>query len=56
MFAETLTDNLATTADGEITEMHTRRLERDIIAQPECWLWSHRRWKYKRPAATGKPA
>lgn len=36
------------TADGEITELHTKRLEKDIIANPELWLWSHRRWKHKR--------
>ena len=34
--------------DGEISELHTRRLEKDIIAWPEVWLWSHRRWKHKR--------
>ena len=33
----------------EITECHTRRLEKDIIARPETWLWTHRRWKHKRP-------
>ena len=49
MFTETLVENPAATGDGEISEMHTRRLERDIIAQPESWLWSHRRWKYKKP-------
>ncbi len=36
-------------AENEITELHTRRLERDINAHPETWLWSHRRWKHKRP-------
>jgi len=36
-------------AENEITELHTRRLERDIVKQPETWLWSHRRWKHKRP-------
>jgi KDO2-lipid IV(A) lauroyltransferase len=49
MYAETLVENPASTAEGEISEMHTRRLEKDIIAAPESWLWSHRRWKYKRP-------
>lgn len=51
MFAEVLVDNPAATADGEISEIHTRRLEKDIIEQPEIWLWSHRRWKHRRPAA-----
>ncbi len=32
----------------EITEMHTRALEAEIIKYPEIWLWSHRRWKHKR--------
>ncbi len=36
------------TKEGEISELHTKRLEKDIIAQPEIWLWSHRRWKHKR--------
>lgn len=34
--------------EGVITEMHTKRLEKDIIAQPEVWIWSHRRWKHKK--------
>jgi len=25
-------------------------LEKSIREQPETWLWSHRRWKYKRPS------
>lgn len=49
MFAEILTDNPKATSEGEVSEMHTRRLEKDIIDQPEVWLWSHRRWKHKRP-------
>ena len=35
---------------GAITEAHTARLERDIRRDPELWLWTHRRWKHKRPA------
>jgi KDO2-lipid IV(A) lauroyltransferase len=40
--------NPINTAEGEITEMHTKYLEKDIIDQPETWLWSHKRWKHKR--------
>lgn len=47
--AEELAAQPALTDIGNITEGHTQRLERDIIAQPETWLWSHRRWKHKRP-------
>jgi KDO2-lipid IV(A) lauroyltransferase len=42
----------ADTVEGEITVSHTRKLEADIKAQPATWLWSHRRWKHKRPAFT----
>jgi Kdo2-lipid IVA lauroyltransferase/acyltransferase len=49
LFAETLFENPKDTVEGEISETHTRRLEQDIIEQPEIWLWSHRRWKHKRP-------
>nr|WP_279615736.1 lysophospholipid acyltransferase family protein [Pedobacter soli] len=40
--------NPAETTDYEITELHTRFLEEIIKAEPAYWLWSHRRWKYKR--------
>ena len=33
---------------GKITEDFTKKLEQDIINQPEYWLWSHKRWKHKR--------
>ena len=36
------------TQEGEISELHTKKLEKDIMAQPEIWLWSHRRWKHKK--------
>lgn len=45
---ELLFENPANTADGEILEAFTRRLERDILEDPVVWLWSHKRWKHKR--------
>jgi len=32
------------------TEAFIRQLEADIRATPEQYLWTHRRWKHKRPA------
>lgn len=32
-----------------ITEKHLRLLEQEIIGAPQYWLWTHRRWKHKRP-------
>lgn len=29
-----------------ITERYVRLLENDINANPEMWMWSHRRWKH----------
>lgn len=36
------------TADNEISEAFTKRLECEIISEPSPWLWSHRRWKHQR--------
>ncbi len=36
------------TNEFEITQMHTKALEKQINKHPEQWLWSHRRWKHKR--------
>ncbi len=33
---------------GAITEKHVKALEEDIIAAPQYWLWTHKRWKRKR--------
>jgi KDO2-lipid IV(A) lauroyltransferase len=46
---ELMESQSAQTSPGNITARHTRLLEADIIARPEFWLWSHRRWKRKRP-------
>lgn len=34
---------------GDITEAHTKKLEEIIRKEPRFWLWSHKRWKHKRP-------
>lgn len=49
IFAETLFETPSQTTDGQISEAHTRKLELEIQQQPEIWLWSHRRWKHRRP-------
>ncbi len=46
--AEMLVSEPKNTEEGEISELHTRKLENDIKSHPEIWLWSHRRWKHKR--------
>lgn len=51
IYSEELFTDPKNTTTGQISEAHTRKLEKDIIAQPELWLWSHRRWKHKRPTA-----
>jgi len=49
IYTELLIENSVGMKYGEITEKFTRRLEEEIRNQPETWLWSHRRWKHKRP-------
>ena len=34
----------------KVTETHVKRLEQIIREKPEFWLWTHRRWKYKKEA------
>lgn len=48
MTLEILTEQPLDTAHGEITEMHTKALEKVILEEPEFWLWTHKRWKRKR--------
>ena len=33
----------------QITELHIRKLEEVINKKPDYWLWSHKRWKHKKP-------
>ena len=44
-----VTDKPQETIYGEITEKVTQLLEKDIQHIPDYWLWTHRRWKHKRP-------
>ncbi len=46
---EVLFDHTAGLPEYLITETHVRRLEEIIRKKPEFWIWSHRRWKHKRP-------
>jgi len=46
-----LAENPKELPEGAISELHTRHLEKNIQKQPYAWLWSHRRWKHKRPVS-----
>jgi len=50
-----LTENPKELPEGEISELHTKQLEKDIIDQPYTWLWTHKRWKYIRSGSETKP-
>jgi Kdo2-lipid IVA lauroyltransferase/acyltransferase len=34
---------------GEITERYARAVEKQVLAAPADWMWSHRRWKLPAP-------
>jgi KDO2-lipid IV(A) lauroyltransferase len=34
---------------GKLTEQMSALLESDLRIEPRYWLWTHRRWKHKRP-------
>lgn len=44
-----LFDGPKETDEEQITRVFNKTLEEDIKRQPETWLWSHRRWKHKKP-------
>jgi len=46
--AQTLFEEATKTEDHEITDKYFATLEKVIQKNPANWLWSHRRWKYKR--------
>ena len=44
-----MTDDINSEENFSITQRYYDMLEDQIKEQPEYWLWSHRRWKRKRP-------
>jgi KDO2-lipid IV(A) lauroyltransferase len=50
---ELLFDHTEGLSEEVITEKHVRRLEEIIREKPENWIWSHRRWKHKKPVGNG---
>ena len=46
---EPLFDHTEGLSEEMITEKHVRKLEEIIKEKPEYWIWSHRRWKHKKP-------
>ena len=49
MKLELVTDSPDDTPENGILEDCTQRLQRDIRNEPANWLWTHKRWKHKRP-------
>jgi KDO2-lipid IV(A) lauroyltransferase len=45
----TITSKPREVRNNEILEKQIRILEQNIQTQPHNWLWSHRRWKHKKP-------
>ena len=50
VFHYKLIENPAEFTSEEIMMTYVNKLEEIIKTEPEYWLWSHRRWKHKRPA------
>lgn len=47
---EVVTDDPRALPEGDILRRCIDLLETDIQREPEHWLWTHKRWKHKRPA------
>jgi Kdo2-lipid IVA lauroyltransferase/acyltransferase len=52
VFPELLSENSKETRENEILEIFTKRLEKEIIINPSVWLWSHKRWKHRKPTTS----
>ncbi|MEN8247331.1 MAG: lysophospholipid acyltransferase family protein [Bacteroidota bacterium] len=53
---ELMESNPKDTEYGTITEKHVRLLEKQILDQPEYYLWTHKRWKIKKTEESSSPA
>jgi len=45
---DVISENSKNTTDADITKDYMKRLEARILAKPQDWLWSHKRWKLSR--------
>lgn len=43
-----ITENPKETPEFQITEQYARLMEQCILRNPSYWLWTHKRWKYKK--------
>lgn len=48
-YFELITESPKDEPNNSILESQINFLEKDILKQPDNWLWSHRRWKHSRP-------
>jgi KDO2-lipid IV(A) lauroyltransferase len=46
---ELITTDANSFGHGDLTRLLHSKLEADIRREPRFWLWSHKRWKHKRP-------
>lgn len=49
LVAQKFCDNAAGMPEGSITREYVSFLEKELRAQPENWMWTHRRWKKTPP-------
>lgn len=40
--------------ENGVLEASVRNLEKDILGEPSNWLWTHKRWKHKKPVSKKK--
>lgn len=45
-----LFEHTAGLPENLVTDTHVKHLEKIIRENPQYWMWSHRRWKHKKPA------